>query len=362
MQLIRFLRQRGKRLPLRVYLRGLVTWRPLTEPEAGYSVVMGCMRSLWRIATANLRLIDSQRLANLHEVILVFDCLEHEIPEGVRRVVAKLNVPCRIVCYTQRQARRARLIDWGWVYCWLSWAIGVGEAKTRHVLLHDLDALPLHPDLFETLYDNARATRKAFTGVSHYQGGDINRGMELAATYEMVLDATVLRERFRPIELFNRERFVDGRCVDYDTFLEVQSRVGSSAVTPVDESWLVHPSQMICQYVDLKAGRTGFTRGEHNLPILSYYFTLGGDGADMSAAGAGLADPSERAVPLFGQRVEIDGISPKRWAWMEKQIRRVEQRLHVQTRPNVERFLAGIAARAGDARTVGREAGGVDAV
>ncbi len=58
---------------------------------------------------------------------------------------------------------------------------------------------------------------------------------------------------------------------------------------------------------------------------------------------------------MFGRTAFIDGIDPDAWAWMEKQIRRIEQTIFGGTRPEVESYLRGIIRRAGSRRTVGEE-------
>jgi hypothetical protein len=348
-----------KRMPMQLLLHNLVTWRPQGEPEPGYTIVVACVRDLAPLATANLQLCARCDASHRHEIILVFDCPAHDIPDEVRvaaRDVAP-SVQVRLFGYSDRQHRIARMIDWGWVYSWLSWCRALSEARTRAVIIHDLDALPLDPGLFEQLYAKWSESQAEFCGISPYVGDRITEEMNLVRTPELTFDVAYVRQRFRPFDIFNKLRLIDGRAVDFDTMLHVQWRSPRRVVRPIDETQLVHPSQLICQYTDLVAGRSDFRRSDHSLPMLPYFFHLGGDPTKLEALGPLLADECATCVKFCGRTLRIDGLRPARWAWMEKQIRRMEQSFHGGTRPEVEDYLAGFIRRAGGERTVGIEVG-----
>ena len=335
-------------------------WEPLREPVAGYTVVLACMKSLAPIAIANLGLCAKQNCPGLHELIMIFDCPPEEIPAEVLRAVedASRSIRVRLLGYNRHQYRVARFINWGWVYCWMSWAIAIAEARTRAVIIHDLDALPLEPRLFERLHDHWVEEGSEFCGIHPYLSHGITEDMGLVATYEMVLDAAFARGRFRPFDLYNKLLLVDGRVIDYDTMLFVQLPA-RRALRRIDESQLVHPSQLICNHNDLVAGRTQFRGRSNSLPMLPYYFYLAGEGEPLESVGAQLAageTPAAR-IRLLGHEVYIDGIPPQSWAFFEKLIRHTEQVLYQRTRPEVEAYLEGFIRRAGVHRTVGREVG-----
>jgi hypothetical protein len=358
--LLKLCAKRLFRSPLHFLIRDAVSWEPLREPVDGYSVVIACMKSLAPVAVANLQLCARQDGHALHELILVFDCPPREIPLSVVRAVdeAARTVRVRLLGYDRRCARISRLINWGWVYSWLSWTIAIGEARTRAVIIHDLDAIPLDPGLFERLYHHWVEERAEFCGIRPYRGNGVTEDMGLVTTYELVLDAAYLRSRFRPFDLFNKLRLVDGRVVDYDTMLFAESQA-RRALRPVDESQLVHPSQLICNYIDLVARRSRFQARSNTLPMLPYYFYLGGEASLLESVGAQIAAERPPGAPInfLGHDLFLDGILPPLWAFLEKLIRRTEQALYQRTRPEIEAYLAGFIRRAGDHRSVGREVG-----
>jgi hypothetical protein len=347
-----------KRFPMETAIRGLAEWVPMKDPEEGYTVVIACMNSLAPLAVANILLLDRQDRDNLREVVLVFDCPIGEIAPVVRRAVEEHAARFKItlVGYDERQYRVTRAINWGWVYSWLSWSLAIGRASTRAVIIHDLDAMPVAADFFERLYASWLETRPSFCGSHRYAKNGVTPEMGLVTTFELVLDAAYLRRRFKPFDLFNKLRLVDGRLVDFDTMLWVQHQSPDRVLRAVEETDLVHPTQLICNYTDLIAGRTNFQGRSHLLPILAYLLSIGNDPTALNELEAQL-HPGVRRVTLWGKELYLDGLSPACWAWMEKQIRRLEQGLFGHTRPEIAAILQPFIRFAGDRRTVGKEEG-----
>jgi hypothetical protein len=347
-----------KWLPITVLIRNLTSWKPMDEPLPGYSVVLSCMQALAPVAVANLRLCAQQEATRLHEMILVFDCLVDDIPPEVVDVVREISskITVRLSGYNKHQLSVTRLMNWGWVYCWLSWALAIGQARTRTVILHDLDAMPVDPRLFERLYDHWLEEGAEFCGISPYLNNGVTAEMNLVRTYEMAMDAAYVRERFGPFDLFNKFRLVDGRLVNFDTCLYPQWQSPRRALRSIDQAWLVHPSLLICHYVELVSGRSTLKNINHSLPVLPYFLYLGGNVEPLEKAGPQIAQTAARIVSVFGRELGIDGVTPGQWAWMEKQIRRTEQSLFGETRPEIKEYLKGFEERAGAQRTVGMRA------
>jgi hypothetical protein len=344
---------------MNLMIRDLVTWEPQGEQVDGYSIAIACMRELAPVAIANLRLCARMNNARLHQLILVFDCPVDKIPASVAEAVreASSSLAVRLLGYNERQHRVTKWIDWGWVYSWASWSLAIRQAQTRVAIIHDLDAMPLSADFFEQIYDHWAEQKAQFCGIRPYRGNGIEEDMGLVTTFELALDVTFMRRTFRPFDLFNKLHLVGDRIVDFDTMLHAQWRSPHRAVRPIEETQLVHPSQLICQYTALVSGRTDFQGREHSLPVLAYFAYLGGDPIPLTTAGPHLAEEKSRSVPLFGRNAYIDGVTPQGWAWMEKQIRRIEQHCYGETRPEVASYLDGMIERAGSHRTVGNEAG-----
>ncbi len=344
--LIRTARKRMYRLPMRLALRTVAKWHPVPTPASGYTVVIGCMARMSPLAVANLNMIARMNTSRMRELVLVLDCREPDVPENILRAVALWKKPAvvRVMCYKGWQERVARSLDWGWVYAWLSWCIGVGCARTRHVLLHDLDALPLDPELFETLYTRAAESGARFHGIRHYVGHGIDSSMKLATTFELVIDAEYLRNTFAPLDCFNQVALINGKYVDFDTFLHVQYLTQRTNVDNIKEQQLIHPSQMICQYTDLVAGRGSMNR-RHNLLMLPYYYYLGGCEDWMRSVASSLSVALPDGIEFVGKALPVGQLSPAHWAWMSKQIACVEMSVYGVIRPEVAQYVAALGVQ-----------------
>ena len=262
-----------RRLRRRLLTRSLVDlvkWAPLESPAPGYTIVIGCVTDLAGIAMANLKALERCDLTRCAELLLVFDRpiaevhVLNELPESVG------GAPVRVLGYDARQARTSRRIGWGWVYSWLSWSIGVGAARTRAVCLHDLDAMPLEGGLFERLFEEFERSGATFQGVRPYSGNGFVEADGFVTTYEMFLDAGVLRERAKAIEAFSRFGKREGSWVDYDTFLYLEERLGGRHLFEVDPEELFHPSQLLCQFTDHLNDPDRLPPGGGNLSLLPY--------------------------------------------------------------------------------------------
>ena len=342
---------------LRSILNRCVVWQPAAKLDDGYSIILACVSSLAPLAVANLRLCAKSNGPRLSEIIVVFDCLPGNVPQCVLEAIRELSdgIEIRVLTYTKHQHRVARLLQNGWVYSWMSWCIGIAHAKTRAVIIHDLDAMPIASGIFEQIYDNWLASKAEFCGIDHYQGNGVTLEMGLVRTYELALDSNYVRRRFRPIDLYNKTDWREGRIVKLDTMLHAQMQSPRRVVRRIDETQLVHPSQLICHYTGLISGRSDLSGKLHSLPMLPYFMYLGGDATGLDDVGQSLARPEATSVKLCGRSLRIDGIPPEQWAWMEKQIRRLEQTMFGETRAEVEKYLAGFIHRAGSRRTVGSE-------
>lgn len=336
-----FARARLSRRLLRGLLAPLVRWRPLEEPADGCTVVIAASRRILPVLRANLSLLRRQDLTGFREVVVVIDAapgqVDPDLESSLRR--AYPEIPLRVIRYDRRLATVARAADWGWIYSWASWSLGIAAATTRWVALHDLDALLIDRGVLRSRYEAARERSATYFGVRHYTGGGITEKDRLVTTFELVLDAEFVRRTFRPIALFNDVRRHEGRRVEFDTFLSAQSLAGTRWMEPIDERAMVHPSQMICQYVEHVNGRR-VPRTTHNLFMIPYYYELGGDPAPMRSVIADLR--SSGRAELFGRPVDATGLTREHVAWYRKQAERVELTLHGGMRTEVSEYFSAV--------------------
>ncbi len=357
MQMLKVWLKKIKRIPIHFLIKNLVHWEQQSASLPGYTIIIGCMHKLPELAVANIKLLVKTEQTSRNAIYLVFDCSEEELDDSVTNLVSEFadSHSIKLIFYTPKQIAVARKIDWGWVYAWLSWVIGISKARTKHVILHDLDALPIDDGIFETCYQNTLESGAQFQGIQTYKGNGVSEGMGLATTFQLVIDAEYVRANFRPYDAFNHVEYVNGAYVDFDTFLYIQFNSTKISVSPIDETQMFHPTQMICQFTDFMAGRDSLANSQHNLLALIYLQYLGGNRRILSEVTSELSAGGETSITFNSLELRVDQLTQEQWAWLEKQIRRLEQALFENTRTEVSEFLGQLAHRAGNKRTVGSE-------
>lgn len=325
----------------------LVRWDPAPAPSDGITVIVGCSHRLESLIPANLALLARQRAPALREVLLVIDAAANEMSAGfqarVRRAAGALHVRC--LHYDERQTRISRRIDWGWVYAWLSWCIGIGACRTRHAMLHDFDALLLDPGVIEERFHLIRDHQAEYLGMGFYEGLGVRPDDGLVKTFELAFDAAFVRANFQPIELFNTMARFRGRRVEFDTFLNAQSRAGRIAMVPIDETRMVHPSQMICQFVDHRR-RPHRVPARNNLLLVPYYEHVGGDTGPLEAMTARLRSTPDGKVLAWGRTLDVKALGGEHVQWLRKQAYRVEAIVRGAPDPDVVAYFDAVEAAA----------------
>lgn len=331
------------RAGMRAVISPLVHWSPMERPEEGYTVLIGCTHRLQAMIPANLRMLARQHAPNCREILLGIDCERHELDEDfeerVRDAAGGLKIRC--LFYTPRQRRVSRAINWGWVYAWLNWSLGIANSTTRYAMLHDFDALLLNPLILEQRYAAIRERAIEYLGVDYYAGLGVRPDDGLVKTFELMFDCSFVRRRFRPIELFNTMDRFRGRRVEFDTFLNAQSKDGRTSVLPIDQSDMVHPSQMICQFVDFSAGRQRVPSGTNNLLLIPFYEYLGGDSSLITLATRQLSEGDGHAT-LWNRDLDVRQLTPAHAAWVRKQGARAERGLGRPVSPESTSYFDAI--------------------
>jgi len=343
---------RTRRALLRAAIRPLVTWEPVSEPRDGYTIVVGCNTPLAEMLAANLHMLGRQRLANLDRIVVVFDEPKSQMPfaaeEAMRRAYPEL--PLEFAYYTRRQARVCRMIGFAWVNCWLSWCIGIAAARSRYCLLHDFDAMLIDPEIVESRYEEIRRREAQYCRVRNYIGNGIEATDGLVVTFEMMFDLEFLRRTFHPIDLYNSIGRLDGRTVDFDTFLYPQRKAGISFVLGVPEQDMVHPSQVICQFSGLMNSRDYVPPETNNLLMIPYFLFLAGKPESMTSTRRELELAKlqfGRSIQFFGRRMNLSRLSDSHARWLEKQAFRLEQATAGRVRQDVSDYFGAIKAVAG---------------
>lgn len=325
---------------MNVTLPGLTHWEPLDNPKAGYSVIIGCMNNMPELAIANVAFISRMKLPNMHRLILVFDVEEEKIECKQKVLDAAGDLPVQFIGYTPKQAKVGRRFSWGWVYAWMSWSKGIGSAETKYALLHDLDAMPVDPSLFEHLYESMQKGNSMFQGIRPYIGDIFTPEDGLVRTFEMMIDIQRLRKEFVPYDAFNKVKLVNGKVVVYDTFLNIESQVGNCRLEFADDDQLVHPAQLICQYTDFLKGRVTKGLGKYaSLPLFPIYSFLGGNPELLHSIISHLENEKGPSLLFMGRNINFSDLNSNHWSWLWEQARSLQNAYYGALNPEIEGYI-----------------------
>lgn len=340
----RFFTAKLKRLPVRAVLSQAASWKPLPNPEPGYTIILGNYAPLSEILLANFRMLQKQDLSNAREIIVVTDRPKSELPVPIERLATDgfPQLPLRFIYYNRLERRVFSTIGWAWTYCWKSWCMAIAQARTKFAIIHDMDAMLLRADIFEERYRIIKEGQHQYVGVGTYEGNGILTDDFLVLTWEMIFDVQYVREHFKPLDLFNQICAIDGRTMDMDCFLWAQSRGGSRRVATVSEHDMVHPSQVITQYTYLLNQRRYIPPLYNNLPIIPYFYLLAGQTEPMRQFKEDLDANSATGARLFGHHVDLSRITRGHVDWLEKQAGRLEHAIEGAVRDEVREYFAAL--------------------
>lgn len=326
----------------------LVQWAPIQQPTSGYSIVIGCNTPLAQMLGANLNMLQRQRLDHLDRVIIVFDTPRRRIPGDIETEArgAFPRLPLEFVYYTDDQVCQCARLNHPWINCWLSWCLGLAAAPSRYCLLHDFDAMLIRPDIIEQRYRAIRGQGTQYCGVRNYVGNGITASDGLLVTFEMLFDLEFVRRHFAPIDLFNKVGTYRGRRVEFDTFLYPQTKAGQGFILEIPESDMVHPSQVICQFEQLRRWRGFIPPERNNLLMIPYFLYLGGKTQMMHDTTRDLRQATRRrssGIEFFGQTMNLSRLSAQHAQWISKQAFQLDCAVAQTVRSDVAEYFSSIA-------------------
>lgn len=331
-------------LCVRGLFRSRVDWRVSTELCGNrYTLIIGCPVGLIDVLKANLFCLSRLEHANLKSVIVVFDC-EHDpnLREGLSKSFPDLPLEIGFMDFQDISSlhRAGLFAKPAWLKCWLKWVRGIERSKTSCVVLHDLDALILRPDFFESRFATYQSHASNFLGVTFYRGNGITEEDRVSTTFELFLNAEKVRSEFHAVDAFNRVSKLGKRLVDFDTFLWIQNQLRGIETIPATHQEMVHPSQMICQYVEFVERGRLLSRTQHNLLILPIYASIGGNDHWIEQLCVDIEHPDfDGAIPFLGRQLPIATLTQEHVQWIRKQTELLESTLFGNLRPLTSRLL-----------------------
>jgi hypothetical protein len=324
---------------LRMRVRRAVTWQKADHLRDGCTAIIGMPHRLPGVLVGNLRCLWRNRWPGLVKVIVVVDSTSGCLPDDfMAQVKAKFSgFSVDFAFYSSEQAALAEKLNLPYVYSWLSWCIALGMADTRHILIHDYDALVLQ-DVLATRYEKFVSSKASIQGIRWYNSNGILESDRLATTFEAFLDLAWIRQ-FEPVQLFNQIAVKNGRSLDYDTLLELQDRLtppNRRDVQEMDEDSLVHPSQMVHQYTMFRRS-PGKPLPCFSIAMIPFFNWLSGDEAALGFSTRKLRTESGKSVDLLGDKTHFNftQLSTANVDWNLKQMIRVCLELEIAPFPGL---------------------------
>jgi len=287
----------------------LISWQPLPPLESGCTAIIGMCSRLPYVLGANLACLERCQWDDLKEVIITVDAEKSALPQGFEEdILARFpKLKITFLYYTPFQAEMTVKLKDPFVYSWLSWSTCLNHVRTATVLIQDYDALVLSKAALEKRYQLFLESAAKIQGITWYKYEGFIEADRLATTFEAFADVRWLRS-FPPVMGYNRVGTHQGRQVNYDTYLDIQANYTPEAqrtIVPMDTEELVHPSQMITQYMRFRHS-PGKKLPCSAVIMIPFFYFLSGQKQALQQATRALQQSHLERVDLLGDGVLIN--------------------------------------------------------
>jgi hypothetical protein len=330
---------------VKLALRPLVRWRPMVDPEAGFSIVLGVPWDLRHLLPVNLRFVSGTNLEGLRALHVVFDRRSREGMEEIARD-ARERFPGLPLVF-QHYPRVA-----GWIveasnvstfYNSMNCATALARVKTRYAIMHDFDLFPLVPEYFQEVVGRMQRDGLRFCGLqrTHFDGLTDDDG--ILGTWCLGVDADWLRREHQALDIFHKVETIRGRWVTLDPFSALQRRTPERAlVETLDDSAFCHVGNLCATYMRYKSGqRVRFAWKLHYLWYLEAL--IGADRlAEITAAMDAADDGVLRLADGFSE--SFRDVDPTCANVLRAELERMDRFLHGTCRSHVARYVDAFQA------------------
>jgi hypothetical protein len=257
----------------------------------------------------NLSCLDKNKGDVLKEVIITVDAEKGALASGFEDdIIQKFpRLKITFLYYNRQQAEFTAKVNDPYIYSWLSWGTCMNHVRTKTVLIHDYDALMLSGKALEKRYHAFIKSGAKIQGITWCKINGFEANDHLATTFEAFLDVNWIRS-FSPVMGYNRVGLLKGRKVDYDTYLDIQANhtpENQRTIIPMSEEELVHPSQMITQYMRFR-NSPGKALPCFSVIMTPFFYFLSGQENAITNATQALKQENPERVNLLSDGVLIN--------------------------------------------------------
>jgi len=322
----------SKYFVLRIILGTALRWSPLNYSNSGYTVIIGVPWQMWELVDIPLLSLQCADRTGCQEVILSLDTtanrfLRHASHQEIeKKIQSYSDLNPRLIFYNKWQYFVSRIFRWNWIDCWLTWAIGIAEARTRFALLHDFDAVVIDPKFLLNHFNLIRERNSVFVGIQNDDRFNRYGKKDIFMTIELMVDIYFLKSQYAPIDLFNRLRTLDADLVVCDILRDVQLSTPPEDRTfhALQKGQVVHPSQLVSHWHKMNRSLKTFEPiGYSSILIIPYFRHLTGDSAPLTDLTKAIRS-GHLHVKFEGGSLSLNKLDQAGCDWISEQIEMLE--------------------------------------
>jgi hypothetical protein len=144
---------------------------------------------------------------------------------------------------------------------WMQLVSAMSVSNATHVLWHDSDAFIFSRNFFEQMYRKCSEQKLTFLGIQQYWDHEAYEPLgfpNLLATWEMMVDATALRNR-PAVDLAPQEKKIGGKSLMLDTSIWAQMCTEPERLDRIDLSGqFIHFGHVICECRNFERSKSRF--------------------------------------------------------------------------------------------------------
>jgi len=334
-----------KRESVKAALRPVLRWKPLEQPEPGFSIVLGTPWDLRHLLPVNLHFISRLDLTGLEKIHVVFDRTKKR---GARKFIEEVigtfpSLPLDFRFHPALAGAIVRAADQSKFYASLNWVTGLAACKTRYAVLHDFDLYPLQADFFQRIVNSMQDQGLRFSGAqfTHFDGLTDDDG--LIGTWELGIDVSWLRRTYSPAQCFHKVALVNGRRVDLDAFSFIQYLTPQRALAVgIHGDSFVHVTNLCSTY--LRVSRGDPVKPAWRLHMLWYLESLSGQNGKLEAITKAMQRARDRTIAVGKTTYDFTKVHPTCSNVLRDNLHRMETALWGGVRPQVNEYVEQFAA------------------
>jgi hypothetical protein len=246
------LRQRIGREAVKFLLARLLSWRPLTNPSDGFTIILGVPWDLRHLLNVNLRFVEKTDLSRLEKLFVVFD--RRKKPEMAvieSKIRAEFSaLPLDFLWYPPVSGAVIERVHVSTFYNSMNTTLALSKCNTKYAVLHDFDLYPLRPDHFTSIVLAMQSKNLRFSGheLTHFDG--LTDDELQIGTWALGVDVEWLRANYQPIDCFHRISEYHAREYNLDPFAWLQFQTSARGLTgKVDPSEFCHVKNLCSTYL-----------------------------------------------------------------------------------------------------------------